>query len=59
MIFLLILKYNRNHKYKNTEDPTMFYYRADIFKYLYFLSTITDISHIPPAITLTKLYLST
>ena len=37
----------------------MFYCRADIFKYLYFPSTITDTSHNPSTITLTKLYLST
>ena len=35
-----------------------FYCRADIFKYLYFPSTITDTSHILSAITQTK-YLTT
>ena len=56
IIFLLILKYNRNYQCntQKTENVTIFYCRADIFKYLYFPSTITDTTHIPSAITPTK-----
>ena len=39
-------------------DVTIFYCRADIFKYLHFPSTITDTNHIGSTITLAK-YLST
>ena len=35
-------------------DVTIFYCRADIFKYLYFPSTIIDTSHIPSTMTLAK-----
>ena len=49
----------------NTRLDTIFYCRADIFKYLHFPSTITsyqtlltDTSHIPSTIALPK-YLST
>ena len=38
-------------------DVTIFCCRADTFKYLYFLSAITDTSHIPSTITQAK-YLS-
>ena len=39
-------------------DVTIYYCRADIFKYLYFPSTIADPSHNPSAITQAN-YLST
>ena len=38
------------------EDVKMFYSRADICKYFFFQSTMTDTTHITLTITPTKLY---
>ena len=46
LIFLLILKYNGNHQYNTQQTEMLQYFIAEqTFKYLHFLSTITDTSH--------------
>ena len=42
----------KSSKQYTVENVTKFYCRADIFEHLYFSSTTTDTSHIPPTIML-------